>query len=119
MAITPLNSMTPAAGTDLLQGIHKPKSKEFGALLELASGKVGEQLQAKASPEAELEKYVQMTPAQRMRESILEKLGLKEEDVAAMKPEERKGIEDQIAAEVRRLMEASGEKKGSSIDVSV
>lgn len=43
----------------------------------------------------------QKSPMERMREQILEQLGITEEDLAQMSPEERRATEDQI----RRLIE--------------
>lgn len=41
---------------------------------------------------------IQKDPIERWREQILESLGLTEEDLAAMPPEERRAVEEQIAA---------------------
>jgi hypothetical protein len=74
-----------------------------------------------ASPAAQLEKYVKMTPAERMRDAILKKVGVTEEELAAMGPDERKSIEDKIAALTKQEMEKTQEtpQKGSFIDVAV
>jgi protein-disulfide isomerase-like protein with CxxC motif len=66
----------------------------------------------------ELDEYVKMTPEQRMRADILNKLGLTEEELAAMSPEDRQAAEQKIAEMSRELMQHSGERKGSIIDTS-
>lgn len=41
---------------------------------------------------------IQKDPIERMREQIMEELGVSEEDLAQMSPEERRMVEDQISA---------------------
>lgn len=53
----------------------------------------------------QLEDYVKMTPAQRMRMALLQKLGLTEEDLAGMTPDERAGVETKLRDMVRDQME--------------
>lgn len=52
----------------------------------------------------ELEAYVKMTPAQRMRYELLKKLGVTEEDLGKMTPDQRKGVETKLAALVKQEM---------------
>lgn len=66
----------------------------------------------------ELDDYVKMTPEQRMRADLLKKLGMTEEELAAMSPEERQAAEAKIAEMAKELMQHSGERKGSIIDTS-
>lgn len=56
----------------------------------------------------QLEDYVKMTPAQRMRMELLQKLGLTEEDLAGMTPDERAGIETKLRDMVREQMDQAG-----------
>lgn len=53
----------------------------------------------------QLEDYVKMTPAQRMRMELLQKLGLTEEELAAKTPDERAGIEAKLSDMVREQMD--------------
>jgi len=71
-----------------------------------------------SSPEAQLERYVKQTPAQRMREDLLKKLGVTEEELNQMKPEERKGIEEKLAQLVKEEMEKAQtpQKPGNYVD---
>lgn len=41
--------------------------------------------------------YMEKTPAERIREAILKEMGITEEDLAQMTPEQRQGIEEEIA----------------------
>ena len=51
----------------------------------------------------QLEDYVNMTPEQRMRADLLKKLGMTEEELANMSPEERAGFEEKMKAMVQEL----------------
>ena len=66
----------------------------------------------------ELDEYVKMTPEQRMRADLLKKLGLTEEELAAMSPEERQAAESKIAEMTKELLQHTSERKGSIIDTS-
>lgn len=80
----------------------------FGAHLEAA--KVGQ-----SSAAADLQAYVDMTPAQRLRASVLQALNVTESELASMSPEERKAIEDKIAALIKEKVAQDAEKKGLRI----
>jgi TPP-dependent pyruvate/acetoin dehydrogenase alpha subunit len=63
--------------------------------------------------------YAKMTPAQKMRAAMLSKLGVTEEQLKAMSPEERKKVEDQIKDMIKQQVENDPTmKKGSLLDVS-
>lgn len=55
----------------------------------------------------ELENYMKLTPAERIREAVLKKLGLTEADLANMPPSARQGIEDKIGEMVKEMMAES------------
>jgi hypothetical protein len=48
--------------------------------------------------------YMHKTPMQRMREAILDELGLTEEQLAAMPPEKRQAIETTIAERIKQRL---------------
>ncbi len=56
----------------------------------------------------ELENYMKLTPEQRIREAVLKKLGLTEEELAAMPPAARQGIEDKIGQLVKEMLAEAG-----------
>ncbi|WP_431321771.1 hypothetical protein [Rhizobium sp. YTU87027] len=58
-------------------------------------------------------------PAERMRSQILERLGLTEDDLKAMPPEEREAIEKQIADELKRQLTGDDGKDKPSADTLV
>lgn len=47
---------------------------------------------------------IQKDPIERMREQIMEELGVSEEDLAQMSPDERRVIEDQISAMIEEKL---------------
>jgi predicted flavoprotein YhiN len=63
--------------------------------------------------------YAKMTPAQKMRAAMLSKLGVTEEQLKAMSPDERKKIEDKIKDMIKQQVENDPKmKQGSLLDVS-
>jgi hypothetical protein len=67
---------------------------------------------------AEFLAYAHETPAQQMRDSILHQLGLTEDDLKAMSPQDRAKVEEKIKDLVRQKVEQATEKKtGVLVDV--
>jgi len=54
--------------------------------------------------------WMNMTPGEKLRASILKELGITEEDLAAIDPEARKTIEDSIAEKVQTLFAKQAEE---------
>ncbi len=52
-----------------------------------------------------LEDYLRKSPEQRMRDAILKKMGLTEEELAAMPPEKRAAIEQTITEKIKELLQ--------------
>lgn len=80
--------------------------------------------ETRAAARAAFREEIEKTPMERLREEIMESLGIDEDDLNAMGPEERRAIEEQIARMIaERLTQASqassGEQneKRSPIDV--
>lgn len=64
--------------------------------------------------------YQKMTPAQKMRAAMLSKLGVTEEQLKAMSPEDRQKIEEQMKEMIKeQVMGANKDKaqKGALIDL--
>ena len=57
-----------------------------------------------------------MTPAEKMRDSILKEIGMTEEEIEALPPEQQKAVEEEIAQrmEERAKMPAQSEDNGHS-----
>jgi hypothetical protein len=71
-----------------------------------------------ATPEDELQAYVNKTPAERMRDAILKQLDLTQDELNAMPPEQRKGVEAQITDLMKQALEKPTQKTGNNIDTS-
>lgn len=72
------------------------------------------------SAKDEFLKFQAMTPAQKMRAMMLAKLGVTEEQLKAMSPEERKKIEDKIKDMIKQQVQNDpklGGKKGQITDI--
>lgn len=66
-----------------------------------------------ASAAEEFLEYMQKSPEERLRDRILKALGLTEEDVAAMTPDERVGLEKKIRDIIKETMVKSGGPDGA------
>jgi hypothetical protein len=67
------------------------------------------------TPGEELAEYLRKTPAQHMRDAILKKMGLSEEALAALPPEQHATIEKTITDKIKeRLQEQSGNTKNQT-----
>ena len=81
---------------------------DFGSMLKHAEVK-----QSEAA--SELEKYMKMTPAQRMAAAILKSMGITQEQFDAMPADQKAAITAQIAAIMKQQMEdqmAGKQQKG-------
>jgi hypothetical protein len=73
-----------------------------------------------SSPADEFLAYAKMTPAERIRAAILEELGITEEELEALPPEEQEAMEKAIAEKIKEKVEEANEKKtGMIVDVTV
>jgi hypothetical protein len=75
-----------------------------------------------ASAEEAFLKEAHKTPAQRIRDAILKKLGITEDQLAKMDPAERNAIEKEIAREIAEQVKANtstGKKTGFFTDIRV
>lgn len=61
------------------------------------------------SPEEELSKWAHMSLGEKIRAQYLEARGLTESDLAAMSPDERKAMEDEIKNAIMAALENTGE----------
>lgn len=73
--------------------------------------------EVKEKPSSVQDKFLElakMTPAERMRASILSSMGITEEQLASMPPEQRKAIEQKIADTLKQAAEKEMQKKPSA-----
>jgi hypothetical protein len=66
---------------------------------------------AMSTARKELEEYIKKGPIAHMREKLLEDMGLSEEDLAKMSPEQRDAVEKTIATKIKEWLLA-----GSGVD---
>jgi hypothetical protein len=78
------------------------------------AGAVSNSPAAATSPRDEFDKFQAMTPAQKMRAMMLAKLGLTEEQVKAMTPEERKKVEDKLKDMIKQSVHNDPTRKNST-----
>lgn len=72
----------------------------------------------------EFQDFMDLTPEERMRQQILQSMGLTEEDLEAMTPEERAAVEQKIGAIIaenarQNLEQASATENGKDADSSI
>lgn len=72
--------------------------------------------EVKSPAQIAFDEYMSKTPAQRMRDAILKEMGLTEESLSALPPEERKQVEEAITAKIKERLQAQAgnpDKSGS------
>lgn len=113
MALDPISAFRHSPVT---VGTGKLDGPSFAGALDEARAKAASLAPGTAAQE--LQDYVDMTPAERMRADLLKKLGLKEEDLASMSAEERQGIETKLRDLVQQQMQeaAARQSTGTRID---
>lgn len=104
------NTDAPASAESFLPGVqqHLPEAGNRTPVPAPASTEEStpeEELSMREKVRTEFHEYMEMTPAERLREQILKEMGLTEEQLEQMPPEERAAIEDKIAALMRERME--------------
>jgi hypothetical protein len=81
---------------------------DFGALLKHAEVK-------QSDAAAELEKYVKMSPAERMAQAMMKKLGITKEQFDAMTPEQQAAVTAKIADMIKQqLQQQTAESQGGT-----
>lgn len=89
----------------------------IGAQKPQAAGGMFSTTPTQSATVQEFQDYAKLTPAQKMRASILKSMGLKEEDLAGMDPAKRQQVEDKIKQMIKARVEENADKKGQLVDV--
>ncbi|NYE63084.1 putative flavoprotein YhiN [Duganella sp. 1224] len=101
--------------SDTLSGAAPKKNGaggDFGALLKHAESK-------QSDAAAELEKYLQMTPEQRMAAAIMKQMGITPEQFAAMSPSEQAAVTAKIQQIIQQqLQEKMAQNQAHSTSLS-
>lgn len=114
---------SPAASGTILPSANTSLGLSLETILQL-QGQAEEEAQAKAleesislEPPSAEELFLEearKSPIERMREQILEALGLTEETLAALPPDEKRAMEDKIAKMMEeKLRQSSGGQEGA------
>ena len=62
--------------------------------------------------------YAKMSPMERLRASILKSMGLTEDDLKKMTPEQQKAVEQKIEQIIKQQLEKNAGKTGQVVDLS-
>lgn len=118
-----------SAGQRSSDGLAGSQQGDFQSALDSALGSRADHAAAKAKTPEERQQemdeadaaarqsfldYMHKTPMQRMREAILDELGLTEEQLAAMPPEKRDAIEATIAERIKQRLHLPSSQDGAS-----
>ncbi|VIO76890.1 hypothetical protein CI1B_67680 [Bradyrhizobium ivorense] len=93
--------------------LKKPQDANAGASGQAASGGL-----AGDSVEQQFLKFAQMSPMDRMRANILKSMGLTEEDLKNMTPEQQKAVEQKIKDLIEQEFQKNAGKTGQAVDIS-
>jgi len=63
--------------------------------------------------------YQHLSPQQKIRQAILEKLGMTEDGLKSLSPEARKKVEDEIKQEIEKQVKSNLAQKGILVDITV
>lgn len=70
------------------------------------------------SVEQKFLKYAQMSPMDRMRANILKSMGLSEQDLKNMTPDQRAAVEQKIKELIEQSFQKNAGKAGQAVDIS-
>lgn len=103
-------SLQPAARRSATASARATAGISFQTALANASTSKQPTTQGKAATDTRsaaqiaFDAYMDKTPVQRMRDAILKELGLTEDDLKALPPEQQAGIEETIAKKIRERL---------------
>jgi len=90
-----------------------------GSASPYGSNGVSGSIAGQKTPKEEFLEYARMTPAEKLRESVLRSLGVSEEELKRMDSKERQRIEEQVRELIRQKVESDGsDQKGAIVDVT-
>jgi hypothetical protein len=93
-------------------------SKTVPSADDQASNQPAQETSAGNDIEQEFLKYAHMNPIDRMRANILKGMGLTEDDLKNMPPQQRQAVEQKIKDLIDQEAHKNADKKGQLIDVS-
>lgn len=95
------------------------KTESSSSTSSVSSASVSAPASSKSSSAiAEFLEYQKMTPEEKLRDAILKKLDMTEEELAALPPEERAKVEEKIKEMMKQEIENNMAQKGVLVDLS-
>lgn len=88
-------------------------------VFSVSQGSFVDKVAPENSAKEEFLAYVEMTPAERMRATILEQMGMSEDQLASLDEETRRKIEEKIEEMIREKMEELVEATGGEIPAAM
>lgn len=79
-----------------------------------AESGLGNTATAAKSPEEKFLDYAKKTPAEKMRDALLSSIGVTEEQLKNMSPEQRREVEQKIADKIKEAVNKKTENGGSA-----
>lgn len=116
------SASSPRFADSLRQAVQAASSQSTNTQVETETGKKSLTAQQKAEAARaahqavvkDLQDYLNKSPAEHLRESVLKELGLTEEDLKAMPPEKRNAMEAKINQRIKERL--AGKKDGPQDD---
>ena len=84
-----------------------------------AAGGGGAAADKSAAVKAEFLEWARMSPGERLRATLLASMGLDEDQLAAMPPDKRMGVETKLRELIEEKVRAGDERPGQLVDKSV
>ncbi|SHN68353.1 hypothetical protein SAMN05192549_112163 [Duganella sacchari] len=106
------NALSSALAASSSQVKKSDGNTGFGAILKQAETK-------QSAAAAELEKYVKMTPAERMTQAMMKKLGISQDKFDAMSPDQQAAVMRKVRDMLKQEMEEAAQKQGAAASGAV
>jgi hypothetical protein len=97
----------PITASSLLASLTLNKIPSSGGASSLTKSPTAEK-----SAEDKFREYAKMSPADKMRAAILSSMGLTEEQVKNMSPDQQKAVEQKITDQIKQAAQKQAEKAG-------
>ncbi|MGY4480682.1 hypothetical protein [Bradyrhizobium sp. USDA 3364] len=111
--MTSISAFGPVTASMTTGTLKKPLTADASGSTQASGG-----ISPDETVEQKFLKYAQMSPMDRMRANILKSMGLSEEDLKNMTPDQRTAVEQKIKELIEQSFEKSAGKAGQAVDIS-
>ncbi|MGY3691207.1 hypothetical protein ACVIGA_001287 [Bradyrhizobium sp. USDA 3240] len=111
--MTSISAFGPVTASMTTGTLKKPLTADASGSTQAASGSPSD-----GTIEQEFLKYAQMSPMDRMRANILKSMGLSEQDLKAMTPDQLAAVEQKIKQLIEQSFQKNAGKAGQAVDIS-